>query len=136
MELIIIITVTLLIIMALFHFYWAFGGKVGLDKVLPTKDGKRLINPGKVLTFVVGIVLLGFSLVAYVLYFNAIKEDYIIYLGWLVSILFFIRAIGDFNAVGFFKKVKSTDFAEYDTKYFSPVCLYLAVVFAILSIQI
>ena len=135
MDLIAIITITLLVIMAIFHFYWGFGGHVGLDKVLPTKDGKRLINPGKILTLFVGIVLLGFSFLAYSLHFNTLNADFTLYVGWGISTLFFLRAIGDFNAVGFFKKITSTDFAKYDTNYFSPLCLYLAIVFAIFSSQ-
>lgn len=130
-----IITMILLIIMGLFHLYWAFGGKVGLDKALPTKDGVRLINPGSVLTFFVGTVLFGFSFVAYSLYFSAVRTDYIVYAGWLLAALFFMRAIGEFNTVGFFKKIRSTTFAEYDTKYFSPLCLFLGLMFTLLSLQ-
>jgi hypothetical protein len=40
----------------------------------------------------------------------------------------FIRAIGDFKFVGFFKVVKSTSFAANDTWIFSPLCLILALV--------
>lgn len=134
MYMIVIITTILLIMMGLFHFYWALGGTVGLDKALPTKEGKRLINPGSGLTFFVGTVLVGFSFVAYSLYFDAVKSDYMIYTGRMVSALFFLRSVGEFNAVGFFKKIKSTDFAAYDTKYFSPLCLYLGAVFAMLSV--
>jgi len=131
-----IITAIVLIIMGLFHFYWAFGGKIGLDKALPTKEGKRLLNPGKVLILLVGTILLGFSFLAYTLHFNVMDEDYIVYFGWTLSMVFFMRAIGEFNAVGFFKKIKNTDFAHYDTKYFSPLCLILGVAFAILSSQV
>lgn len=130
-----IVTMILLIIMGLFHLYWAFGGKVGLDKALPTKDGVRLINPGRVLTFFVGTALFGLSFVAYSLYFSAVRTDYIVYTGWLLAALFFMRAIGEFNAVGFFKKIKSTAFAAYDTKYFSPLCMFLGLMFALLSLQ-
>jgi len=136
MNFIAIVTIALLIIMGLFHFYWAFGGKVGLDKVLPVKDGKYLINPGRILTFIVGIFLLAFAFVAYLLRFDVVIADYIVYAGWTLSALFILRAIGEFNAVGFFKKIKSTDFAEYDTKYFSPLCVYLGVVFAMLTSQV
>lgn len=136
MDLIAIVTITVLMIMGSFHLYWAFGGKVGLDKALPTKDGKRLIDPGKTLTLFVGVILLGFSYVAYSLHFNEINTDYIVYIGWIISALFFIRAIGEFNAIGFFKKIRSTEFAKYDTRFFSPLCLYLGVVFAILSSQV
>ncbi len=97
MNVIATLTIFFLIIMRLFHFYWAFGGEVGLDRALPTKEGRRLINPGK--------------------------------------LLFLMRAVGDFNAVGFFKKIRSTAFAAYDTKYFSPLCVYLSVAFALLSYE-
>lgn len=136
MYLLAIITVILLNIISFFHIYWAFGGKVGLDKVLPTKDGVRLLNPTRALTFFVGIVLFGFSGVAYLLYFDTASLGIVVYIGWMLSAIFFIRAIGEFNAIGFFKKIKNTEFAEYDTKYFSPLCLFLGVVFAILSVRI
>ena len=128
-----IITTALLAIMGLFHFYWAFGGEAGLHKALPTKDGRRLINPGRFLTLFVGIALLGSSFVAYALHFNALHSDYLLYAGWFLSLLFLMRAVGDFHAVGFFKKIRSTAFAAYDTKYFSPLCVYLSVAFALLS---
>ena len=136
MELLAIISATLLVAMGLFHFYWAFGGKIGLGKVLPTKDGQRLINPGSVPTFLVGVILLAFAFVAYALRFEVPPGDEVVYAGWALSVLFLLRAIGDFNAVGFFKKIGSTEFAKYDTKYFSPLCLFLGVAFALLSAQV
>jgi Protein of unknown function (DUF3995) len=45
----------------------------------------------------------------------------------VISLLFFLRAIGDFRYVGFFKKVKQTVFARLDSKYYSPLCLFIAV---------
>ncbi len=136
MNIIAIITITLLIIMGLFHFYWAFGGKIGLDKVLPTKDGKRLLNPGKPVTFLVGLVLFGFSYIAYALQFYDFttleNNSFYKYSGLFISIIFVLRSIGEFNAVGFFKKIKKSEFAIYDTKYFSPLSLILGLVFSIL----
>lgn len=136
MHLLTITTITLLLIMSLFHIYWALGGKVGLDKALPTKDGVQLLNPSKALTFLVGVVLFGFASVAYLLYLGTEKIDFIFYVGWIITVLFFIRAIGDFNMVGFFKKIKDTQFAEYDTKYFTPLCLFLSIVFALLLVRL
>jgi hypothetical protein len=37
------------------------------------------------------------------------------------------RAMGDFNYVGFFKRVRGTRFARMDTLLYSPLCLALAV---------
>ena len=59
-----------------------------------------------------------------------------LYSGIFLSIIFTIRAIGEFNAVGFFKKIRDTEFAIYDTKYFSPLCLILGVVFAMLAYKV
>jgi len=140
MSFIATITIFVLIIMGLFHYYWAFGGKVGLDKALPTKDGIKLLNPSKALTFFVGIVLIVFAYIAYGLQFydftvNTNKSFYL-YSGMFLSIIFTIRAIGEFNAVGFFKKIKDTEFALYDTKYFSPLCIILGAVFAMLAYKV
>ncbi len=131
-----ITTIILLLIMAFFHIYWVIGGKFGLDKALPTKDGLLLLNPSKSMTFFVGVILFGFAGVAYLLYFSMDNSDFIFYLGWIISVLFFVRAIGDFNMVGFFKKIKDTQFAEYDTKYFTPLCLFLSVAFVLLSVKL
>lgn len=140
MDFISIITIFTLIIMGLFHFYWTFGGKFGLDKALPTKDGKLLLNPSKTLTFFVGIILVVFAYIAYALQFYdfTINENrnFYLYSGIFLSTIFILRAIGEFNAVGFFRKIKDTEFAIYDTKYFSPLCLILGIVFAILTYKV
>ncbi|MFA6196294.1 MAG: DUF3995 domain-containing protein [Sulfurimonas sp.] len=133
MNYIAIFTIILLIVIALFHIYWVFGGKIGLDKALPTTlDGKKIINPNKFLTFMVAFVLLGFTFVTYKLQFDN-QQNYYGNFGWFISVIFTLRSIGEFNAVGFFKKIKSTEFAKYDTRYFSPLCLYLGLSFAGLS---
>jgi hypothetical protein len=140
MSFIATITILVLIIMGLFHFYWAFGGKVGLDKALPTKDGIKLLNPSKALIFFVGIVLIVFAYIAYALQFYDFtvneNQNFYLYSGIFLSTIFTLRAIGEFNAVGFFKKIKDTEFAIYDTKYFSPLCIILGVVFAMLAYKV
>ncbi len=126
-----IITIILLVIMGLFHFYWVAGGKIGLDKVIPTKeDGEKFFNPSNLATTIVGVVLLGFPYLAYCLGFEILEENSIcIYLGKAVSILFLLRVLGEFKMVGIFKKIKTTSFAQYDTFFFIPLCLYLGLYF-------
>jgi len=140
MDAIAIITILALTVMGLFHFYWAFGGKIGLDKALPTKDGELLLNPSKTLTFFVGIILVVFAHIAYALQFYDFaintNRDFYWYCGLFLSIIFTLRAIGEFNMVGFFKKIKNTEFARYDTKYFSPISLVLGIVFAVLTYKV
>jgi len=118
---------------SLIHFYWAFGGKVGLDVALPTKDGKLLINPSKVLIFLVAVIFVFFSIIVYFLQFNSFNTEYTIYMGWFLSAIFIARAIGDFRAVGFFKKIYSTKFSGYDTKYFSPLSLFIGLVITLIT---
>ena len=122
----------IMISLALIHFYWAFGGKFGLDKALPTDaEGNRLLNPSKFMTFVVGFILLGFSYVSYKLY-TGDASPIIVYSGYGLSILFFLRVIGDFNLVGLFKKVKSTEFSKYDTWVYIPLFLFVSINFLFL----
>ena len=40
----------------------------------------------------------------------------------LMAAVFALRAVGDFRCVGFFKRVKDTPFAVWDSRLFSPLC--------------
>ena len=133
MSIIVSITIILLFSIGLIHFYWAFGGKIGLNNAIPSKNEKALLNPPKVLTFIVGIVIIGFAYVSYILEFEDLNsfvyKEYFINITWILVALFFVRAVGDFYVVGFFKKIKNSNFANYDTKYYSPLCLMFSIVF-------
>lgn len=113
------------------HFYWSFGGKWGLENALPTKGiGEKAIEPPKVVTIIVGIVLILFGIVylikAGIIHFQ-VPNWVITYGSWIIPSIFILRAIGDFNYVGLFKKVKNTKFAKADTKWFIPLCLAIGV---------
>ena len=43
----------------------------------------------------------------------------------LLGVVFIARAVGEFNLVGFFKRVRGTTFARWDTRVFSPLCIIL-----------
>ena len=116
-------------ILAILHFYWAGGGKWGFEEALPANEkGEVVLNPRVIDSIVVGIGLLLFG-VYYLLKIEMIAIDLpfwmVGYTGWIISSIFIIRAIGDFNYVGFFKKIKNTKFASWDTKLFSPLCLVI-----------
>lgn len=121
------------------HFYWAFGGKWGTDGVYPSKaDGSPMRPPTIAATLIVALGLLAFSL------FYLVKVEFIpieipLWLHknglWILAGIFIIRAIGDFNYLGFFKKVKNTQFAVKDTKYYSPLCLIIGILTLILQIN-
>jgi len=105
------------------------GGKWGLQKVIPFtgEGGKPTINPGFLGTLVVALILLSFSL----FYFNNAFGYYQLasyqIAGWIIPSIFFIRAVGEFKYVGFFKRVRGTEFSKMDTVLFSPLCLLVAV---------
>jgi glucan phosphoethanolaminetransferase (alkaline phosphatase superfamily) len=112
-----------------FHFYWAMGGKVGFDVVLPTNtEGAKSLNPSRSITCIAALAFLSIA-VFYLIKAHLIDlqlpqliSNYGLYA--LASVLI-IRAIGDFKYAGFFKTIKDTPFAVYDTKYYSPLCLFL-----------
>ena len=113
-----------------FHFYWAFGGIYGSKAVLPelkNTDGKVFI-PGKLATFVVACLFIGVG-IGYILVWVD-QFDFSQYtLGYfliVITAITCIRAIGDFNYVGFFKKKSDSIFAVNDTKYYSPLCLWIS----------
>jgi hypothetical protein len=47
----------------------------------------------------------------------------------LLAALFLLRSVGEFRLVGFFKRVRGTDFAWWDTRLYSPLCLAMGVAF-------
>jgi len=118
------------IILAGFHFYWLFGGIFGIRQAVPTKEkGLELVPIPKFATLLVALILSLFGL----LYLNKIvlinnSNQFTNMLYWAVPILFLIRAIGEFNYVGFFKKINETEFAKADTKLYSPLCLSIALI--------
>jgi len=126
------VNVLVFIILSSIHFYWVFGGEKWLDKALPTDiDGNKLFVPGKIATAFVAIGLLFFAFF-YVVKSGLIDFQFPVliskYLGWGISIIFILRAFGDFKYSGFTKKIKNTDFGKFDTKYYSKISLVLGVI--------
>ena len=127
-----IILFLIFILLGLIHFYWIFGGKWALEKALPTKEiGEKAIEPTKIATAIVGIGLISFGL----LYLTKsslidfqIPNWIMTYGSWIIPVIFILRAIGDFKYVGFFKKIKSTNFGKADSKIFSPLCLTIGII--------
>ena len=133
---ILLLSILLFLIFALlggFHFYWLFGGTYGITKVIPTKGvnatNSQAIPP--IATLIVALALASFGLM-YLLKAEIISAPLpswvIEYGSWFIPSIFILRAIGEFNYVGFFKKIKDTEFAKADSSIFSPLCLGIGVV--------
>ena len=119
------------LILSSIHFYWLFGGKLWLDRVIPTKENQdTVIKIPLIATLLSGLFLLAFSVV-YVIKSGLLElESYIDFLDriyWFLPALFTLRAIGDFKYLGFFKKVKNTKFGQADSKIFAPLCLGIGI---------
>ncbi len=126
----IILSIIFLSISAI-HFYWVVGGKWGLNVAIPTtKDGNAPFQPGILPTLIVAFGLIGFALVSLAnleLFDTFIAKKWIHYATYAIAIIFTLRGIGDFNYVGLFRKIKNTDFAKYDQRYYTPLCFFVAI---------
>jgi hypothetical protein len=126
----VIINTVIFILLSALHFYWAFGGKLWYDDVLPTNsNGLNKLNPGTTAGLIVAFGLLFLASITagnQGLFDRYIKRKYFRYGSLIIAIMFFLRAVGDFKFIGFFKTVKGTKFGINDTEFFSPLCLFIA----------
>jgi hypothetical protein len=115
------------------HIYWAIGGRWGWGTAIPQMDGRAAFSPSRFATVLVAIGLAVAALVPLVRT-GALPVPAPLWLSQgsagLLAFVFFIRAVGDFRLIGFFKRVRGTPFAIWDTRLFSPLCLLLAAGFA------
>ena len=119
------------LILSGFHFYWLFGGKYGAKQAIPTKsiDAK----PGRIPKYSTLIVAIGLMTIGLYYFGNTnnkidVLESSKNVVLWIIPSVFVLRSIGEFKYVGFFKKIKNTEFATADTKLFSPLCLFIGIV--------
>jgi Protein of unknown function (DUF3995) len=115
---------------ALLHIYWALGGSTSNISAVPTVEGKQAFTPS---TFGTLMVAAAFVMAIFVVlgqfgFLGALVPHWIFRTGlFTISVIFLLRAIGEFKLVGFFKSVTGTPFAAMDTGVFSPLCLAIAV---------
>lgn len=135
-----IILIIIFLVLSGIHYYWLLGGKWGTDAVIPTKDDEvKAIMPGFVPTIMVATGLLGFGGIVLSSVMDFDLPEWLNpankYGLWLIVGIFGSRAVGEFNYVGFFKKIKHTKFAVNDTKYYSPLSLAISILALILQLM-
>ncbi|MGD6900223.1 DUF3995 domain-containing protein [Bacillus infantis] len=137
-NVIISITSLILISIGILHVFWAFGGKWGVNLVLPTKDDGQLpvLQPRMAGTLFIGLLCFFASVLLIVQadLLTIIKSSTLS--KWLCiagGTVFLLRAIGDGRYVGFFKKIKHTRFAKQDTALYSPLCVWVCLSFFLAS---
>jgi hypothetical protein len=108
------------------HIYWAMGGKWGMNAAVPTKaTGDTVFSPSVLATVVVAFGLFAMGMIQFS-FIDIISYSIFRFVEFAIALIFFVRAIGDFKYVGFFKKITSTTFAQNDTKFYSPLCLVIS----------
>jgi hypothetical protein len=126
----VIINTVIFLCLSLLHIYWAFGGGLWIDSVLPTDlSGTKILNPSMPASLIVafGLLFLAFVTAGNQGFTdNYVKRNYLRYGSLIIAVIFLLRAIGEFKYVGFFKTVTATQFAINDTQIFSPLCSLIA----------
>ena len=128
------------VLLGLLHVYWALGGPLGREAVLPQlpvppgwqKHGEPpLINaftPSHAATLAVATALVGVGLAVSLrcgLFGEPVRHIALQIMLVAVALALFARAVGDFRLVGFFKRIKGSAFARMDTWVYSPLCVAL-----------
>ena len=128
MRIVAILVIAMFILIAAWHFKMALS-RTRSTGAMPSVDGKPLFMPSKAATVAVAVVLLLFAaLVGSTAGFLTTGLPRNV-LGWLcygLALGLLARAVGEFKYVGFFKKVRGTEFARLDTVLYSPVCVLLS----------
>jgi hypothetical protein len=123
-----IVLCILFVTLAAIHIYWVLGGKWGWETAIPTRNGEPLFEPGRFQTLMVAAALLAAMVVAL---WRGVYPDlgpiWIPHSGiWVITGIFTLRAIGDFQYCGLFKKVRDTTFSRNDSRIYVPICLVIA----------
>jgi hypothetical protein len=128
----------LLVLLAVLHIYWMFGGRWGKAAAIPEVYGRRAFDPSPRATFLAATGLLFAAVVALLrghVIFPFLPAILVQWVLIAIGIIFVLRSIGDFRLVGFFKRVQGTSFARRDTWLFSPLSLLIGVTFLSLAAQ-
>ncbi len=95
------------------NLYWVASGKLPEDAVIPFEDGSPLFEPEPLITVAAG-VLEWIAAMIVVLPGTRLKLA--------LGALLLLRSIGEFQYIGFFKRVRGSRYAKLDTWLYSPLC--------------
>ena len=116
-----------------FHLHWAFGGRIGYAVSLPQRPDGAPVMAHRLPWWrpAAGAVALGLVALALLLLAHAGRLPLPLHTGLTraallaVGIAFVARAIVPNRYVGFFKSLRGTRWARYDTRLYSPLFLLL-----------
>jgi hypothetical protein len=128
----------LLFVLAALHVAWAAGSRLGDSVVIPKVEGRPLFKPSRGATLAVAGALLVGSFVALAqghLIPALLPDTALQWVAFAAGTAFLLRAVGEFRVVGFFKHVRDTAFARWDTWCFSPLCVLMGSAFWYLALH-
>ena len=110
-----------------------------MNSVVPTKGNtnEKIFIPSAISTLIVAFGLLLFGLIELgntTVFSGFLDLKYFRWGNLLIAFIFLARAVGDFKYVGFFKRVKGTAFAKNDSNYYSPLCLFISLTNAFITL--
>lgn len=126
-------TSCILILISCLHFYWAFGGKWAIEYTIPEKFKTHYFNEKykthiHIATIVVATGLLLFAAIItsniYEIH-EYLNSSLTSTLSQIIGAIFLMRAIGDFNICGLFKKSNESPFEKKDSQIYIPLCIFL-----------
>ncbi len=117
------------------HVYWALGGTWGAKQAVPDQWQASYFDKENNSNIMIATAVVALALLVCCLLILShsrwisigISDYWARMLTIAMGAAFGLRAIGDFNIVGFFKKKRDDNFSKSDTKLFSPLCLYISV---------
>jgi Protein of unknown function (DUF3995) len=130
MSLLSSVLVLVFALLSLLHVYWAAGERTGWNSALPEVQGRKAFMPSAAATVAVAIALAGCAALVVVLagwWTLPLDRRVVFGAGVALGSVFALRAVGDFRVCGFFKRIRGTRFARNDDRFYSPLCLLLAI---------
>jgi hypothetical protein len=128
-EIIVAFTIAcVLAILSMLHVYWGVEGIEAPSAVIPEVDGKPAFIPAARDCYAVAAALALACILVTTrggLLRSPFPEAWTQIGTVSVGAVLAVRAIGDFHLMGFFKRVRGTAFADWDTHLFSPLSLVL-----------
>ena len=126
------LSVVLIISIGLLHVFWACGGNLWGDYVLPEykynyKPQFFKKTPGPFMCLLVASAFFVLALLEIIYHYKIGNPPFISLLLKLACIVFIGRIVGEFNCLGLFKRERDTQFARMDNLIYIPICVYLLI---------
>lgn len=137
--------VCVLTALSLLHVYWAAGGRLDSDIVIPKRTLQSVAHgPVQVQAFKPSrrdtlLVAAALACAAALVALHAgllappVRHWLLQVALGLIAVAFLARAVGDFRLVGFFKPDNGSAFASWDTWLYSPLCVLMGSATAIVA---